>query len=71
MRQALRDQAERDYLNDLPTTFVLPEASIDRLRAAAAKIILESPDLREVLKMAGAVAGRPMKELSAAPPPGR
>ena len=69
--QALRDQAERDYLNDLPTTFVLPEASIDRLRAAAAKIILESPDLREVLKMAGAVASHPMKELSAAPQPGR
>jgi len=33
---------------------VLPDEAVDRLRAAAAKIILESPDLRRVLKDVGA-----------------
>jgi NTE family protein len=51
---ALHDKAERDYLNQLPTSFVLPDEAVDRLRAAAAKLILESPDLRQVLKDAGA-----------------
>jgi NTE family protein len=46
----LADEAERRYLNDLPTSFVLPPEAVDRLRAAAAKIVLESPDLREALK---------------------
>jgi len=50
----LTDKAERDYLNQLPTSFVLPDEAVDRLRAAAAKIILESPDLRRVLKDVGA-----------------
>jgi NTE family protein len=52
--QALKDTAERDYLNQLPTSFVLPAEAVDRLRAAAGKIILESPDFQEMLKDAGA-----------------
>ena len=52
--RALKDKTERDYLNQLPTSFVLPEAAIDRLRAAAASIILDSPDLREALNKSGA-----------------
>jgi NTE family protein len=51
---ALKDPAERDYLNNLPTSFVLPPEAVDRLRAAAGKIILESPDFQRVLKDAGA-----------------
>jgi len=46
----LADKAERDYLNELPTSFVLPAQAVDRLRAAAAEIVLASPDLREALK---------------------
>jgi NTE family protein len=46
----LADTAERDYLNELPTSFSLPAEAVDRLRAAAAKIVLASPDLREALK---------------------
>jgi len=70
--QALRDKSERDYLNQLPTTFVLPDESIDRLRKAAATIILESPDLREVLKGAATrVAGQPRREPSATARSGR
>ena len=47
---ALQDKAERAYLNELPTSFSLPGEAVDRLRAAAAKLVLESPALREALK---------------------
>jgi NTE family protein len=47
---ALQDKTERAYLNELPTSFSLPGEAVDRLRAAAAKIVLESPALREALK---------------------
>lgn len=50
----LKDEAERAYLNSLPTSFVLPPEAVDRLRAAAGKIILESPDFQRLLKEAGA-----------------
>jgi NTE family protein len=52
--QALNDKTERDYLNQLPTSFSLPAEAIDRLRAAAGKIILESPDFQEMLRDEGA-----------------
>ena len=47
--RVLTDMKERDYLNQLPTSFALPADAVDRLRAAAKKIILESPDFQEVL----------------------
>ncbi|HTS22663.1 MAG TPA: patatin-like phospholipase family protein [Casimicrobiaceae bacterium] len=63
---ALDDPAERNYLNDLPTSFVLPPEAVDRLRAAAAKIIHDSPDFKRLLKDAGArVVERPV---GSAPP---
>ena len=34
---ALADPAERTYLNQQPTSFVLPAEAVDRLRAAAGK----------------------------------
>jgi NTE family protein len=52
--KALKDKSERDYLNQLPTSFVLSDEAVDRLRAAAATIILSSPDLQQVLKDEGA-----------------
>ena len=51
---ALKDEAERDYLNQLPTSFVLPPEAIDRLRAAAATIIHDSPEFKRLLEDAGA-----------------
>jgi NTE family protein len=51
---SLKDKAELEYLNDLPTSFVLPAEAVDRLRAAAGKIVLESPDFQRLLKDAGA-----------------
>ena len=41
---ALDDKAEFDYLNNLSTALALPDEAIDRLRAAAQRIIVNSPD---------------------------
>ena len=51
---ALADQAEVDYLNRQPTSFVLPDEAVDRLRAAAGRIIEASPEFRRLLKDTGA-----------------
>ncbi len=47
---ALQDPAERDYLNDLPTSFVLPDDAVDRLRAAAGVILRSSEDFQRLLR---------------------
>jgi NTE family protein len=52
--QALDDPAEFAYLNDLPTSFVLSDEAVDRLRAAAGKIIRSSPEFQRLLKDTGA-----------------
>ena len=51
---ALSDKAERAYLKELPTSFVLKDEEVDRLRAAAGKIIAESPEFQRLLKDVGA-----------------
>ena len=51
---ALPDPTERDYLNQQPTSFVLPPEAVDRLRAAAGTIILASPEFQRLLKDVGA-----------------
>jgi len=51
---ALEDNAEREYLNNLPTSFVLPAEAVDRLRTAAGKIVLGAPEFKRLLKDAGA-----------------
>ena len=50
---ALQDQAEREYLNAQPTSFVLPPEAVDRLRAAAGKIIQSSPEFQRLLRDVG------------------
>jgi NTE family protein len=57
----LKDPAEREYLNRLPTSFVLPDEAIDRLRAAARTAIIESPFIQRLMqqgvaRMAGAAS---------------
>ncbi len=56
---ALKDKKELDYLNELPTSFSLTDEAVDRLRAAAGKAIMASPDFQRLLKDVGAriVAG--------------
>jgi NTE family protein len=57
---ALADKAERDYLNQQPTSFVLSAEAVDRLRVAAGTIIMASPEFQRVLKDVGAkVVGDP------------
>ncbi len=51
---ALPDEKEREYLNQQPTSFVLPAEAVDRLRAAPGKIILASPEFQRLLKDVGA-----------------
>jgi NTE family protein len=52
--RALQDKSERDYLNELPTSFSLPDEAVNRLRAAARSLILNSPDLKRALRDEGA-----------------
>ena len=47
---ALGSADERDYLNQLPTSFVLLDEAVDRLRSAAGKILAESPEFQRLLK---------------------
>ena len=67
--KVLKDKAERNYLNDLPTSFVLTPEAVDRLRAAGRTAILESPEFARLLKDAGAkmVVKPPPPAVKAAP----
>ena len=51
---SLPDAKERAYLNEQPTSFVLPAEAVDRLRAAAGTIIQASPEFQRLLKDVGA-----------------
>ncbi len=51
---AVKDKAEFEYLNGLPTSFVLPPEAVDRLRAAAESIMADSPEFQRLLKDVGA-----------------
>src|SRR5437899_2142853 len=50
----LPDKAERDYLNTLPTSLVLDDQAVDRLRVAAKNAILASPEIKRLIN-AGAL----------------
>jgi NTE family protein len=47
---AIPDKSEREYLNTLPTSFVLPEQAVDRLRVAAKDAILASPEVKRLMQ---------------------
>jgi NTE family protein len=51
---ALRDRNEAAYLNDLPTSFSLTPEAVDRLRAAGATLVRESPEFARLLRDLGA-----------------
>jgi len=66
--QALEDRKESEYLSNLPTTFTLPGADVDRLRGAAAKILLSSPEFQRLLRDTGArITTEPSTAESAGP----
>ncbi len=67
---ALKDPAERAFLNQQPTTFVLTDEAVDRLRAAAGQIIDDSPEFQRLLKdIGGKVVAVPAGKRAAAPQP--
>jgi len=68
--EALRDRTETEYLNDLPTSFVLSSEAVDRLRAAAGTIIEQSPEFQRLLRDTGArvVPKAPAKPAAPASP---
>jgi len=45
----LQDLDERAYFMNLPTSFVLKEESIDRLRDAAGRLLRQSKDYQSML----------------------
>ncbi len=47
---ALKNRAEAQYLDNLPTSFSLPDRAVDRLRAAAGEILRESPEFQQLLR---------------------
>ena len=44
------DEAERQYLNDLPTTLALPEEDVDHLRRAARELLRKNPVYQRLLQ---------------------
>lgn len=48
--EANPDPAEREYLNQTPTSFVLSSEQVDRLRAGAAAAIRASPEFQRLLR---------------------
>ncbi|MBU3657149.1 MAG: patatin-like phospholipase family protein [Rhodocyclaceae bacterium] len=48
------DAQERAYLNQLPTTFVLEDEAVDRLRTGAQAALWNSPDFQMLIKDTGA-----------------
>jgi NTE family protein len=60
------EAADRDVLNDLPTSFVLADAEVDLLRASAGRTVRASPDFQRLLRDVGvSVVPKPL----AAPAP--
>ena len=41
--------AEREHLRAIPTSFVLPPETVDRLRRAAARLVTQSPEYQRLL----------------------
>ncbi len=48
--ESTEDEAEREYLNSLPTTLSLPEEAVDRLRLAARNLLRTNPEFRRLLQ---------------------
>ena len=47
---ALKDEAERAYLNGLPTSFDLSDEAVDKLRDAARRILVQSDEFQRLLR---------------------
>jgi len=59
---AIEDPKERRYFMDLPTSFVLSEDEVDRLRTLGGRLLRESPAYRELIQR---ISGAPAREAAA------
>lgn len=57
----VEDKEERDYLNNLPTSFVLEPEQVDRLRSSARQILLQSPEFQRLMHDLNATVATPAK----------
>lgn len=55
---AIPDREEREYFLNLPTSFVLPDEAVDRLRDIAGRLLRQSAEYELILQKLG---GRPPK----------
>ena len=46
----IKDKEEADYLSKLPTAFRMPDEDVDRLKAAARRLVIESGQFQKLLK---------------------
>jgi NTE family protein len=56
--ESIRDPTERAYFQNLPTSFVLPPADIDRLRDVAGQILRESAEYKSLVRELGGAPGK-------------
>ncbi|MBO9651423.1 MAG: patatin-like phospholipase family protein [Variovorax sp.] len=59
--ESIPDPVERHYFMNLPTTFVLPDEAVDRLRELGGRLLRETPAFRELQQgiAEGAASSRP------------
>lgn len=57
--ERVQDEAERAYLQELPTTFALPDEAIDRLVAVGRTVLAADPDFQDLLAELGATGRAP------------
>lgn len=50
---AISDLEERAYFMDLPTSFVLPDEDVDRLREVAGRLLRRSPEYKAIVRELG------------------
>ena len=67
----LPDKAERDYLNTLPTSFVLDDEAVDRLRVAAKNAIMASPEVKRLIDIGALRMVGPGPQIGATPVPAK
>ncbi len=59
----VRDEGERDFLNGIGTNFDLSDKQVDRLIAAARKVLRESKEFRAFIALTGKDNKAPLKDL--------
>ena len=51
--RAIADESERNSFNNIPTALTLDHQTVDRLRAVARKLLLNSPDFKQLVRDLG------------------